>query len=69
MGRSNYLDEADLFYFHPLQWLNKQFPNATQLPSHLVFFNVLEQVRKPESPDQQGLTAKGGLYVLTCLRM
>ncbi|KAM3828390.1 GPI mannosyltransferase 3 isoform 2-T2 [Vipera latastei] len=43
MGRSNYLDEADLFYSHPLQWLNKEFPNATQLPSHLVFFNVLEQ--------------------------
>ncbi|KAL7980276.1 hypothetical protein Chor_014605 [Crotalus horridus] len=43
MGRSNYLDEADLFYSHPLQWLNNEFPNATQLPSHLVFFNVLEQ--------------------------
>ncbi|XP_026537908.1 GPI mannosyltransferase 3 [Notechis scutatus] len=43
MGRSNYLDEADLFYSHPLPWLNKEFPNTTQLPSHLVFFNGLEQ--------------------------
>ncbi|XP_070618337.1 GPI mannosyltransferase 3 isoform X2 [Erythrolamprus reginae] len=43
MGRSNYRDEADSFYSHPLLWLNKEFPNSTQLPSHLVFFNVLEQ--------------------------
>ncbi|XP_063170283.1 GPI mannosyltransferase 3 isoform X2 [Candoia aspera] len=49
MGRANYLDEAELFYSHPLQWLSGEFPNATatQLPSHLVFFNVLEQEISP----------------------
>ncbi|KAM6425892.1 GPI mannosyltransferase 3 isoform 2-T2 [Liasis olivaceus] len=46
-GRTNYLDEAGLFYSRPLQWLSEEFPNATQLPSHLVFFNVLEQEISP----------------------
>ncbi|XP_051484770.1 GPI mannosyltransferase 3 isoform X2 [Apus apus] len=43
MGNESYTDEADLFYSDPLGWLNKEFYNDTLLPSHLIFFNVLEQ--------------------------
>ncbi|XP_031472395.1 GPI mannosyltransferase 3 isoform X2 [Phasianus colchicus] len=42
-GNESYVDEADLFYSNPLGWLNKEFYNDTLLPSHLIFFNVLEQ--------------------------
>ncbi|XP_053222135.1 GPI mannosyltransferase 3 isoform X2 [Podarcis raffonei] len=42
-GRANYLDEADLFYADPLSWLSETFSNVTLLPTHLVFFSVLEQ--------------------------
>ncbi|XP_078237112.1 GPI alpha-1,2-mannosyltransferase 3 isoform X2 [Pogona vitticeps] len=43
MGEAEYQDEADRFYAGPLRWLAQEFPNATLLPSHLVFFSVLEQ--------------------------
>ncbi|KAF7241505.1 GPI mannosyltransferase 3 [Varanus komodoensis] len=43
MGRTNYLDEADLFYSSPLQWLQEEFSNTTLLPSHLVLFSTLKQ--------------------------
>ncbi|XP_042660105.1 GPI mannosyltransferase 3 isoform X2 [Tyto alba] len=39
----SYIDEADVFYSNPLGWLNKEFYNDTLLPSHLIFFSVLEQ--------------------------
>ncbi|XP_048812839.1 GPI mannosyltransferase 3 [Lagopus muta] len=42
-GNESYVDEADLFYSNPLGWLNKEFYNDTLLPSHLIFFSVLEQ--------------------------
>ncbi|NWW94178.1 PIGB mannosyltransferase, partial [Rhynochetos jubatus] len=42
-GNKSYIDEADVFYSNPLGWLNKEFHNDTLLPSHLVFFSVLEQ--------------------------
>ncbi|KAM4676538.1 GPI mannosyltransferase 3 [Discoglossus pictus] len=38
-----YVDEADLFYMSPMAWLNAEFFNITQLPTHLIMFNVLEQ--------------------------
>ncbi|KAM9125130.1 GPI mannosyltransferase 3 isoform 3-T5 [Pangshura tecta] len=41
-GKESYLDEADIFYSNPLKWLNEEFYNGT-LPTHLVFFSVLEQ--------------------------
>uniref|UniRef100_A0A8C0FZT1 Mannosyltransferase n=1 Tax=Chelonoidis abingdonii TaxID=106734 RepID=A0A8C0FZT1_CHEAB len=41
-GKESYLDEADIFYSNPLKWLNEEFCNGT-LPTHLVFFSVLEQ--------------------------
>ncbi|EMP38967.1 GPI mannosyltransferase 3 [Chelonia mydas] len=41
-GNESYLDEADIFYSNPLKWLNEEFYNGT-LPTHLVFFSVLEQ--------------------------
>lgn len=43
-GNASYVDEADVFYSNPLGWLNKEFYNDTLLPSHLILFNVLEQV-------------------------
>lgn len=43
-GNESYIDEADVFYLNPLGWLNKEFYNDTLLPSHLIFFSVLEQV-------------------------
>ncbi|POI26917.1 hypothetical protein CIB84_009334, partial [Bambusicola thoracicus] len=42
-GNESYVDEADVFYSNPLGWLNKEFYNDTLLPSHLIFFSVLEQ--------------------------
>ncbi|XP_030354301.1 GPI mannosyltransferase 3 isoform X1 [Strigops habroptila] len=42
-GNESYIDEADVFYSNPLGWLNKEFYNDTLLPSHLIFFSVLEQ--------------------------
>ncbi|XP_067999974.1 GPI mannosyltransferase 3 isoform X2 [Melanerpes formicivorus] len=42
-GNASYIDEADVFYSNPLGWLNKEFYNDTLLPSHLIFFSVLEQ--------------------------
>uniref|UniRef100_A0A663LW82 Mannosyltransferase n=1 Tax=Athene cunicularia TaxID=194338 RepID=A0A663LW82_ATHCN len=42
-GNKSYIDEADVFYSNPLGWLNKEFYNDTLLPSHLIFFSVLEQ--------------------------
>ncbi|XP_043349312.1 GPI mannosyltransferase 3 isoform X2 [Dermochelys coriacea] len=41
-GNESYIDEADIFYSNPLKWLNEEFYNGT-LPTHLVFFSVLEQ--------------------------
>ncbi|XP_053128530.1 GPI mannosyltransferase 3 isoform X2 [Hemicordylus capensis] len=47
-GRTDYLDEADLFYADPLRWLQEEFAgNSAVLPSHLVFFSVLEQDISP----------------------
>ncbi|XP_061450809.1 GPI mannosyltransferase 3 isoform X2 [Rhineura floridana] len=46
-GRTNYLDEADLFYTDPLHWLKGKFSNITLLPTHLVFFSALEQAISP----------------------
>ncbi|KAM8972263.1 GPI alpha-1,2-mannosyltransferase 3 [Pelodytes ibericus] len=40
--QDTYIDEADLFYVSPLAWLNAEFYNTTQLPTHLVMFSVLE---------------------------
>ncbi|KFR15167.1 GPI mannosyltransferase 3, partial [Opisthocomus hoazin] len=42
-GNESYIDEADVFYSDPLGWLTKEFYNDTLLPSHLIFFSVLEQ--------------------------
>ncbi|TRY90141.1 hypothetical protein DNTS_033334 [Danionella cerebrum] len=41
-GSDGYLDEAELFYSNPLQWLETSFPSKSTLPSHLVLFNSLE---------------------------
>lgn len=38
-----YIDEADIFYDNPLQWLKTSFPYKSSLPSHLVMFDVLEK--------------------------
>ncbi|XP_060034208.1 GPI mannosyltransferase 3 [Erinaceus europaeus] len=42
-GENQYLDEADLFYQSPLNWLNKEFDRASALPTHLLIFSVLEE--------------------------
>ncbi|NWH79681.1 PIGB mannosyltransferase, partial [Piaya cayana] len=42
-GNKSYIDEADVFYSNPLGWLNEEFYNDALLPSHLIFFSVLEQ--------------------------
>ncbi|KAH0619758.1 hypothetical protein JD844_014015 [Phrynosoma platyrhinos] len=47
-GRTNYQDEADLFYSAPLGWLQEEFAaNTSLLPSHMVLFSVLEQDISP----------------------
>ncbi|KAJ6664343.1 hypothetical protein lerEdw1_008562 [Lerista edwardsae] len=47
-GKTNYHDEADLFYSNPLNWLKEEFHgNSTLLPSHLVLFSVLQQDISP----------------------
>uniref|UniRef100_A0A8D0L3I9 Mannosyltransferase n=1 Tax=Sphenodon punctatus TaxID=8508 RepID=A0A8D0L3I9_SPHPU len=43
----SYLDEAEQFYSEPLDWLKKEFYQDTLLPTHLVFFNILEQEISP----------------------
>lgn len=43
LGEEGYFDEAEGFYHAPLLWLKTSFPHASSLPSHLVFFDVLEK--------------------------
>ncbi|XP_048118409.1 GPI mannosyltransferase 3 isoform X1 [Alosa alosa] len=42
-GDGSSIDEADVFYSNPAAWLMRTFPYKDSLPSHLVFFNVLEK--------------------------
>ncbi|XP_036011033.1 GPI mannosyltransferase 3 isoform X2 [Mus musculus] len=42
-GKTQYLDEADMFYLNPLRWLQQEFHSNASLPTHLVTFNVLEK--------------------------
>ncbi|XP_031198906.1 GPI mannosyltransferase 3 isoform X2 [Mastomys coucha] len=42
-GKTQYLDEADMFYVNPLSWLQEEFHSNASLPTHLVTFNVLEK--------------------------
>ncbi|XP_026635201.1 GPI mannosyltransferase 3 isoform X1 [Microtus ochrogaster] len=42
-GKSQYLDEADMFYLNPLSWLQQEFRSNASLPTHLVTFSVLEK--------------------------
>ncbi|XP_012904734.2 GPI mannosyltransferase 3 isoform X3 [Mustela putorius furo] len=42
-GKSQYLDEADIFYLNPLNWLDKEFHNDSTLPTHLIIFSILEE--------------------------
>ncbi|XP_028429109.1 GPI alpha-1,2-mannosyltransferase 3 [Perca flavescens] len=43
LGEEGHVDEADRFYDDPLHWLRTSFPYKSSLPTHLVFFNVLEK--------------------------
>lgn len=40
----HYVDEADLFYQDPTNWLQKRYRDkpAIELPTHIVMFNVLQ---------------------------
>ncbi|XP_006932574.1 GPI mannosyltransferase 3 isoform X2 [Felis catus] len=42
-GKSQYLDEADIFYLNPLNWLYREFHNDSTLPTHLIIFSILEE--------------------------
>ncbi|KAJ8272394.1 hypothetical protein COCON_G00112530 [Conger conger] len=42
-GSKSYVDEADLFFADPNGWLRSAYPNPESLPSHMVFFDTLEQ--------------------------
>ncbi|XP_035276010.1 GPI mannosyltransferase 3 [Anguilla anguilla] len=42
-GSKSYVDEADLFFADPNGWLRTTYPNPASLPSHMVFFDVLEE--------------------------
>ncbi|XP_043554924.1 GPI mannosyltransferase 3 isoform X1 [Chiloscyllium plagiosum] len=46
-GNNSYIDEADLFFEEPLKWLNIRFSGQASLPTHLVFYNVIEQKIEP----------------------
>jgi hypothetical protein len=39
-----YIDEADRFYKNPQKWLNETFNKKQDLPSHIIFFDVLFKV-------------------------
>ncbi|MBN3296359.1 PIGB mannosyltransferase, partial [Amia calva] len=43
-GNKRYVDEAELFFSDPEGWLNTMLHTKAALPSHLVFFDVLEKV-------------------------
>ncbi|XP_029353890.1 GPI alpha-1,2-mannosyltransferase 3 [Echeneis naucrates] len=43
LGEEGYVDEAERFYNDPLHWLQTSFPYKSSLPTHLVFFDVLEK--------------------------
>ncbi|XP_028257457.1 GPI alpha-1,2-mannosyltransferase 3 isoform X2 [Parambassis ranga] len=43
LGEEGYIDEAERFYDDPLLWLRTSFPYKSSLPTHLVFFDVLEK--------------------------
>lgn len=45
LGQDDYVEEAARFYSDPLRWLRTSFPYKSSLPTHLVLFNVLEEVR------------------------
>ena len=49
-GSKSYVDEADLFFADPNGWLRSAYPNPESLPSHMVFFDALEQVWLLQSP-------------------
>nr|XP_055135189.1 GPI mannosyltransferase 3 isoform X4 [Symphalangus syndactylus] len=42
-GKSHYLDEADVFYLNPLNWLHREFNDDASLPTHLITFSILEE--------------------------
>lgn len=42
-GDEDYVDEAETFFAYPLLWLRNSFPYKSSLPTHLVFFDVLEK--------------------------
>ncbi|KAL0601139.1 GPI mannosyltransferase 3 [Plecturocebus cupreus] len=42
-GKSQYLDEADIFYLNPLNWLQREFHEDASLPTHLIIFSILEE--------------------------
>ncbi|XP_029495112.1 GPI mannosyltransferase 3 isoform X1 [Oncorhynchus nerka] len=41
-GDKRYVDEAERFFADPHHWLRTSFPYKSMLPTHLVFFDVLE---------------------------
>lgn len=41
-GDESYVDEAERFFADPHHWLRTSFPYKSMLPTHLVFFDVLE---------------------------
>ncbi|XP_045362262.2 GPI mannosyltransferase 3 isoform X1 [Camelus bactrianus] len=50
-GKSDYLTEADIFYLNPLKWLYREFHNDSTLPTHLIIFSVLEEVKEHEKKE------------------
>lgn len=37
----DYVDEADVFYKNPSDWLRQNYPPQGTLPSHLIMFDIL----------------------------
>lgn len=44
LGQEGYVDEAKTFFTEPLHWLTVTFSNQSSLPTHLILFDVLEEV-------------------------
>ncbi|XP_076239805.1 phosphatidylinositol glycan anchor biosynthesis class B [Calliopsis andreniformis] len=36
---ANYVDEAEIFFANPVEWLTQNYDNNTALPSHIITFN------------------------------
>lgn len=62
-GDESYVDEAERFFADPHHWLRTSFPYKSMLPTHLVFFDVLEMVRNSAFCNSRLIMTNGSFTV------